>query len=89
MYCCNSKLRYIYSIYLLFLRGFGTDFDRKNEFPSKQKSLPFQQVIIFSFKELVEKREKLFTSFLPSSSFKGVTRRVKTDLNALIALKNS
>tara|TARA_B100000530_G_C15890507_1_gene461219 strand:- start:496 stop:699 length:204 start_codon:yes stop_codon:yes gene_type:complete len=44
---------------------------------------------IFSFKELVDKREKLFTSFLPSSSFKGVTRRVKTDLNALIALKNS
>jgi len=88
MYCCNSKLRYIYSIYLLFLRGFGTDFDRKNEFPSKQKSIRLFEAF-FSFKELVDNREKLFTSFLPSSSFKGVTRRVKTDLNALIALKNS
>ena len=89
MYCCNSKLRYIYSIYLLFLRGFGTDFDRKNEFPSKQKSRRVVEAIFFSFKELVDNREKLFTSFLPSSSFKGVTRRVKTDSNALITLKIS
>jgi len=52
------------------------------------KNLCLFEALFFLSKNF-DKREKLFTSFLPSSSFKGVTRRVKTDLNALIALKNS